>query len=132
MAIGRLSSTAALIAALRDEVVRKAALPQRPAQTSTISRAETGRRPTAPSVAQLRRQLVDIVKDVDLGDAEAVRHTRTRFVRAVLLWEFGQEFREHPEWRPLMDRIQQALDSDAAQNDRYMHLLTSLKSRQHK
>jgi hypothetical protein len=131
MSIDRLSSTSALIAALRSDVLRRMDRGQRGTAARTVS-AERGSGSGAPDVEQLRRQLADIAQAIDPADAQAVRQARSRFVRAVLLWEFGEEFREHPEWRPLMDRIEQALDGDDAQNDRYMHLLTSLKPRKHK
>lgn len=122
MSVDRLSSTASLIAALRSDVLGK--MEQRPkAERSTAS--QSGRQ--SPQIAQLRVQLGDIARTVDPGQPDQVRQARTRMMRSVLLWEFGDEFRDHPEWRPLMDRLEQALDDPDAQA-RFLQLLQSLKA----
>lgn len=123
MSLDRLSSTASLIAALRGDVLRK--MEQRPkAEPSPAS--QSGRQP--PQIAQLRVQLVDIARAVDPSDPVQVRQARTRMLRSVLLWEFGDAFRDHPEWRPLMDYLSSALDDDAA-NARFLRLLQALKGK---
>ncbi|QLQ27346.1 MAG: hypothetical protein HZT39_02790 [Pseudoxanthomonas sp.] len=123
MSVDRLSSTASLIAALRGDVLRK--MEQRPkAEPSPAS--QSGRQP--PQIAQLRVQLVDIARAADLSDPVQVRQARTRMLRSVLLWEFGDAFRDHPEWRPLMDYLSSALDDDAA-NARFLQLLQALKGK---
>jgi len=123
MSVDRLSSTASLIAALRGDVLRK--MEQRPkAEPSPAS--QSGRQP--PQIAQLRVQLVDIARAADLSDPVQVRQARTRMLRSVLLWEFGDAFRDHPEWRPLMDYLSSALDDDAA-NARFLRLLQALKGK---
>lgn len=123
MSLDRLSSTASLIAALRGDVLRK--MEQRPkAEPSPAS--QSGRQP--PQIAQLRVQLVDIARAADLSDPVQVRQARTRMLRSVLLWEFGDAFRDHPEWRPLMDYLSSALDDDAA-NARFLQLLQALKGK---
>lgn len=126
MAIDRLSSTAALIAALRSDATRKnAASASSSATAKTPERSSAGR----PSVAQLRLELADMVKEVALDDAEAVRQVRPRMVKAILLWEFGANLREHPEWKPMMDNIVQTLEADAHQNDQFVALIRDLKAR---
>lgn len=127
MAIDRLSSTAALIAALRSDVLRRTEQAPRAAGASA-SRPDTPSRPSAPTVDQLRNQLVEIVREVDPADSQAVRHARARCIRRILLWEFGEEFREHPEWRPLMDRIDSAFEGDEAQSVMFVKLISSLQS----
>jgi hypothetical protein len=123
MALDRLSSTASLIAALRGDVLRK--MEQRPkAEPSPAS--QSGRQP--PQIAQLRVQLVDVARAVDINDPVQVRQARTRMMRSVLLWEFGDAFRDHPEWRPLMDYLNSALDDDAAKA-RFLQLLQALKGK---
>lgn len=126
MAIDRLSSTAALIAALRSDATRKnAASTSSGATTKTPERSSAGR----PSVAQLRLELADMVKEVALDDAEAVRQVRPRMVKAILLWEFGANLREHPEWKPMMDNIVQTLEADPRQNEQFVALIRDLKAR---
>lgn len=126
MAIDRLSSTAALIAALRSDATRKNS-----ASTSSGATAKTPERPAAgrPSVAQLRLELATLVKDIALDDAEAIRQVRPRMVKSILLWEFGASLREHPEWKPMMDNIIQTLEADSHQNDQFLALIRELKTR---
>jgi hypothetical protein len=123
MSVDRLSSTASLIAALRGDVLRK--MEQRPKAESSPA-SQSGRQP--PQIAQLRVQLVDIARAVDPSDPVQVRQARTRMLRSVLLWEFGDAFRDHPEWRPLMDYLNSALDAAAA-NARFLQLLQALKGK---
>ena len=130
MAIDRLSSTSALIAALRGNMLRKTE--KRPATATTASAATQSRPSAAQSPAKLKAQLVAIARDVDLTDPTSVRNSRVRLVRAVLLWEYGEAFRDHPDWKPLMDHITEAFEADDAQKRRYMDLLSSLKSSKHK
>lgn len=131
MAIDRLSSTASLIAALRSDVLRK--MDQSP-RAAKAEAAKTDNQPksSTPTVTQLRNQLIDIVRDVDPTDPEAIRQARTRCIRSILLWEFGHEFRDHPEWRPLMDRLDAALDAEKGENEMFVKLLESLQSQKRK
>lgn len=126
MAIDRLSSTAALIAALRSDATRKNS-----ASTSSGASAKTPARPAAgrPTIAQLRLELATLVKDIALDDAEAIRQVRPRMVKSILLWEFGTKLREHPEWKPMMDNIIQTLEADPGQNDQFVALIRDLKRR---
>ena len=110
MSIDRLSPTAALIAAIRGEPVRRSAGRQAASVDGASGRtpgASVSRRPTE---AQLQRQLVDLVKPVVAEDLVAVRKARPAIIRTVLLWEFGPQFRENPEWQSMMRRIESALD----------------------
>ena len=83
------------------------------------------------SLAHLRRQLVELVQGVDLDDPVEVRQTRSRFVRAILLWEFGPALREHPEWRSLIEGIESALDSaEIDEQGSFVKVLKSLQPKQ--
>lgn len=126
MAIDRLSSTAALIAALRSDATRKSSAGSSAGATAkTSERAAFGR----PNIAQLRLELASLVKDVALDDAEAIRQLRPRMVKSILLWEFGSNLREHPEWKPMMDSIVQTLEADAHQKEQFLSLIRELKTR---
>ncbi|WP_312368434.1 hypothetical protein [Stenotrophomonas sp.] len=79
-------------------------------------------------MAVLRRQLADIAHATDVHDPLAVRQARTRFIRTVLVWEFGPALREHPEWRPLMESIEASLDAQGAAAEMgFVSLLRQLK-----
>ncbi|HBK46545.1 MAG TPA: hypothetical protein DDZ67_08965 [Xanthomonadaceae bacterium] len=127
MDVNRLSSTSALISALRKEVVARSGAAGRPATTRETNASQAQ---GAPSTVQLRRQLVELARDVDLRDEAAVRQTRSRFVRTILLWEFGPGLREHPDWRGLMEGVEQSLDGAVAGGDpAFIQLLKSLQAK---
>lgn len=102
--------------------------------SSTAQTTQSARRDAEPpkSSAKLRTQLVGIARDVDLDDPVSVQNSRIRLVRSVLLWEYGEDFREHPDWKPLLDHITSAFDADDAQKQKYMDLLKALKANKHR
>ncbi|WOB51133.1 hypothetical protein NYR97_07100 [Xanthomonas hydrangeae] len=128
MELGRLSPTAALIAAIRGETVRGRG---QVAQASSINRkAETEAASVvkqAKSIAQLERQLMQIVRDLSSDDLPAVRRARPLLIRQVLLWEFGQTFREHSEWASIMRRIEAQLDANDPEGQAFAGLVRSLQ-----
>lgn len=127
MAIDRLSSTAALIAALRTDTTRKGGSSQKlhsPASKGTHQAAANAR----PEMAVLRRELVELVKGVNPEDSQAVRAVRPRMVKAILLWEFGAKVREHPEWRPMMDGIVKTMEAESAHSETFVSLIRDLQS----
>jgi len=125
MAIDRLSSTAALIAALRSDATRKN---KASASSSPIAKTPERLGMGRPSLAQLRLELATLVKEVSLDDAEAIHQVRPLLVKAILLWEFGASLREHPEWKPMMDNIVQTLEVDSHQNEQFVALIRDLKT----
>jgi len=126
MSIDRLSSTASLIAALRSDVLRRMEGTQASAKPQR-TQAPPQRQVEGPSIEQLQRQLVEMAKQVDIDDPAAVRIARGVFIRNILVWEFGAEFREHPDWRPLMDYVEGTLDVDPAHQARFVKLLIALR-----
>lgn len=123
MAIDRLSSTSSLIAALRAEVSSRT---ERAARTDSAP-AMPRRADSPPKVADLRRQLVELVRSVPAGDADALLALRPAVVRAVLLWEFGPALREHPDWQPMLETIVGTLASDDRQTHNFLALLEDLR-----
>jgi hypothetical protein len=110
VAVDRLGPTASLIAALRAELGRK---PERTGrQDSTPARPPTvdGAQKAPHDPAALRRELAALVQDVSAEDPQALDALRPRVIRSVLLWEFGQELREHGEWQPMLERLTQTLE----------------------
>ena len=126
MAIDRLSSTAALIAALRADQSRRTDPSRRRAKPQG-SRTDAASAPAPRDVEALRAQLVDLVRGKDIGDADTVRRLRPAVVRSMLLWEFGAELREHPEWQPMFDGIVAALEADPRQVRGFAALLADLQ-----
>lgn len=127
MELNRLTSTAALISAIRRDVTSRTGMVAATGTSDSVSKGETAGR-GAPALAVLRGQLAELAREVDVGDPVAMRQARTRFIRAVLLWEFGPELREHPEWRPLMEGVEEALAARGDIGDtEFASLLASLK-----
>ncbi|MDY4297355.1 MULTISPECIES: hypothetical protein [unclassified Xanthomonas] len=111
MAIDRLSPTAALIAAIRGEAIKRGGVgkPGAASKAHTAAAEQQGRG-ERPSVAQLRGQLSELVASVAAEDPAAVKRVRPALIRTVLLWQFGPQLRERPQWQQLMERIEQELD----------------------
>lgn len=77
--------------------------------------------------AVLRKRLRDAVQDVDLDDSEQTRAVRRPVLREIILWEFGEAFREHPEFSSMLDSIEGALDVDSAVGERLAALMRDLQ-----
>jgi hypothetical protein len=125
--IDRLSSLTAQIAALRAEMSRKSGDTRRKHDTEDVAGP-------SPSQAvkrdpdELRRQLADIARGVGIDDADALDHARGRVVKAVLLWEFGQELREHAEWQPMVETIAGSLAADDRFRNAFNRLIADLQA----
>ena len=126
MSIDRLSSTAALIAALRADASRKTER-TRGQSAGATTRNEAGKRTPAHDAAALRRELTDLVKGVSCEDETAMREVRPRIVKAVLLWEFGAELREYGEWQPMLDTLVQTLESDSRHRTAFAEMVRDLQ-----
>lgn len=123
MAIDRLGPTSSLLAALRAEVSRS----PRPAKAGASAEAatpESSSRLRDPVV--LRKELKEIVKDVVPGDEEAMARARVKVVRAVLLWEFGPQLREHGEWQPMLETLVTTLEASSAHRQTFAQLIRDL------
>lgn len=125
MAIDRLSSTSALIAGLRTELARRAGKASRSAEAGESKAADGASR---KDIRELRRQLVELVQAVPEPDPEALDKLRPRFVRAVLLWEYGPALREHPDWQNIFDTIVTTLASDPVQQECFASLVKELRN----
>ncbi len=124
MAIDKLGSASAIIAAMRAEMSRRG---ERAGDAKT-RRAQTPAAPARGDVMALRRQLAEIVQPVAIDDPEAVRAVRPRVVRAILLWEFGPGLREHPEWQPMLETVTRALEGHGPHEAQFLRLLAELKA----
>ncbi len=122
MVIGPLGPSASLLAALRAEVSRTA----QPAKVGTAADPALSATQRRHDAALLRKELKEIVKGVAPDDEEAVAQARVRVVRAVLLWEFGQELREHGEWQPMLDTLVKTLEASQVHRDSFTRLIDDL------
>lgn len=60
----------------------------------------------------LREKLAELVRGLSPDDARAMSTAGSRVVRAVLLWEFGPQIREHPQWQPMLEELLALLETD--------------------
>lgn len=127
MSIDRLSSTSSLIAALRAEIASKNEKTARRDTTGT-ARAEQNAGTKPRDVNALRRELAEILKGISPTDTEAMDAARPRVVRAVLLWEFGAELREHGEWQPMLDRLVDTLQRNSLHQDEFARMIRELQA----
>jgi hypothetical protein len=128
--IDRLSSLSAQIAALRAEMSRKSGEAR---STGMRTAEDVVKSPEAEPAAPrdpdaLRKQLAEIVRGVSMEDAKALDHIRMRAVKAVLLWEFGRELREHEEWQPMIEKVAGALAENDSFRSSFNHLIAELQA----
>lgn len=125
MPIDKLDPAQGVIAALRAEVAQRKGRAQGKPEVLAETVAASAQR---KDVSILRKQMAEIVQSIDVRDAETVRKVRHRMVRAVLLWEFGPEIREHPEWQPMLESIISTLEGqDAGGEAEFVQLIEVLK-----
>lgn len=126
MAIDRLTSASSLLAALRAEISKRTERSPRSDRLHDDA-VLNGTRP--PDPAALRRDLSSIVADVPLEDEASLRDAHRRVVRAVLLWEFGAELREHADWQPILDELSATLAGDESHWAAFRELVKGLQGR---
>lgn len=127
MTIDRLSALSAQIAALRSEMSRKSGDARRKRDADDVDNASLSVQGAKPDPDELRRQLAELVRGVDIDDADALDHARSRVVKAVLLWEFGQDLREHAEWQPMVETIAASLTADERFRNAFNRLIVDLQ-----
>ena len=127
MTIDRLSSLTAQIAALRAEMSRKGGDARRKRDAQDVD-GPSPSQATKRDPDELRRQLADIARGVGIDDADALDQKRDRVVRAVLLWEFGPDLREHAEWQPMVEAIAGSLAADERFRNAFNHLIVDLQA----
>lgn len=127
MTIDRLSSLSAQFAALRAELSKKSGESRRKTRADDAEEASPAPTDGKRESESLRRQLATMVQGVDVTDTEALNHVRKRVVKAILLWEFGQSLREHPEWQPMIDTVADTLEGDESFRRTFNRLIDDLQ-----
>jgi hypothetical protein len=122
MSIDRLSSTSSLIAALRSQMARKGERASTPARTG-----EPGKHAATRDSQALRRELVELVRGIDVDDPDAMQAARRRVIRAVLLLEFGSDLREYGEWQPMVDTLYATLEGSEIHRVEFVKFVRSVK-----
>jgi hypothetical protein len=126
--IDRLSSLSAQIAALRAELSRSGRDKRLKGDADHIDEAIVDAPHNERAPDALRKQLAELVQGVSLEDANDLNHARRRVVKAVLLWELGQELREHSEWQPMIEKIVDTLAADDNFHNVFNRLIAELQA----
>lgn len=127
MAVDRLSSLSTLMAALRSEVSRKSDRPLQSIPAKTVDRAADRKSGARHDTDALRKEVAGIVRDVDAADPDAMGKARTQMIRAMLLWEYGPQIREHPEWQPMLEALNRAIESSPSLSDEFLRLIAEMR-----
>ena len=122
MAVDPLGSTSQLLAALRGEMTQKTERGGKAKRPTKLA----GNKPRHDRQT-LRNELAEIARQTDLADETAQRAIRRRMVRAMLIWEFGSDLREHPEWQPMLESITQALEGSPKHLEAFSNVINQLR-----
>lgn len=100
---------------------------KKPAEAATTGRP----RETAPrrDVAELKRRLAERLRDVDVdrpGDLDRARQT---IVREILLWEFGDSFINHGEFRTMLGKIEATIGAQPELKDHVRQITVEIQGR---
>lgn len=93
-------------------------------------RTNTAASPSATQehdVKKLRSQLVGLVAPVDPDDPQMVARVRRPLLQAIVLWEFGSDFRQDPEFGPMLDTLERTLEADPRMPERLVALVRDLR-----
>jgi hypothetical protein len=125
--VDRLLSASTRVAMLRLQSARKnGQAVDTDAATDADAPAYAGDRQRR-DIGVLRRQVADIVRDVDSGNPAAIAAVRSRVIRAVLQWEFGPELREHADWRMLLEAMTTALADEGPHRLDFARMIDDLR-----
>ncbi|RDI99332.1 hypothetical protein DVT68_00245 [Dyella solisilvae] len=74
----------------------------------------------------LRTRLRALFKGVDSGDAQAIEERRTPVLQEILLWEFGDDFRQDAQFAPMVDALDKMLDANEGFREHFSLLVRKL------
>lgn len=78
-------------------------------------------------VQSLRQRLHSLATETDIANEQSMLQARTQVVREILLWEFGNDFRNDSQFMPMVDAIGKTLDADPAFQQRFLELMGDLR-----
>ncbi len=99
-------------------------------QSPAKAGAHTPSRPTTATgtAAELRQRLGAVLATVDVNDPQSLAKAREPALREILLWEFGDDFRQSSQFLPMVTSIGEAMDADARLQAQFVQMIQSLKS----
>lgn len=78
-------------------------------------------------IEPLRQRLMALVRNLDTSDPDAVASVRDSALQEIVLWEFGSDFRQDAQFRPMLDAIGKAMENDEAYHAQFTRLLSQLQ-----
>jgi len=128
MPTDRISSSSSIIETMRAIAKERASGTQRGRKASAPgSVAEETATTGARQIAVLRERLYELAKSIDLDNMQSVVDARAPVVREILLWEFGSDFRQDPQFLPTVDAISATMDLDPRFQQRFLELISGLQ-----
>ena len=115
-----------MIAALRAEAARKSGKP-REERAGSASDVRDEVKVSGRDPQQLRREVAELLKGISPNDSDAIDAVRPRVVRAILLWEFGSDFRDHPDWAPMLETLVKTLESSPEHQAQFARMVRDLQ-----
>lgn len=96
----------------------------------TAGRASTTAPPSAAprhDLKVLRSRLTDLVAPIDPDDPQTIAKVRRPLLQAIVLWEFGSDFRQDPEFGPMLDTLERTFEADPTMPRRLTDLIRDLR-----
>lgn len=129
MPTDRINPGASLLEAMRAMALDKARKRDPSSAAASIDPAKN--ESTGPSrtggATELRQRLRTLLAPVDPDDDEAINRIREPALREVILWEFGDDFRQSANFHPMVTSISQAMDIDERFRAQFVAMIRSLK-----
>lgn len=124
MNAGRISQPSSML-----ELVRALASARKEAAQNAGVANATAQEPGGPvrDLPALRQKLSAMLDGLDIDDEQAVAKARRPVLQEIVLWEFGNDFRQHPEFAPMLETIERAFVTDPKAPARFAALVRDLK-----
>lgn len=81
----------------------------------------------AHDLTVLRQRLRGLVAPISPEDDAALQAIRRPLLQEIILWEFGGDFRQHPEFAGMLEKIEQTLDVDPRARVRLVRMVRQLQ-----
>ncbi|MGN6313880.1 MAG: hypothetical protein ACTHMO_09000, partial [Rhodanobacteraceae bacterium] len=121
MSTGRISSSSSMLELVRALSSSQGASAPKRAATGEIMAQEAGGR--TRDLLALRQKLAAMAAALNVDDEQELAKARRPVLQEIVLWEFGADFRQHPEFAPMLDTIERAFNADPKAPERFAALI---------
>jgi hypothetical protein len=128
MSPNRITRSSSLLETLRALAHQRSSETSRQSSTDQTQESRAQELPANQhDVQALRQQLRDVAAAIDPSDAQSALRAREAALRDILLWEFGSEFRNDPQFLPMIEAIGKTLDGNPEFQQQFTDLMTELR-----